>query len=289
MCTNAVKRYAGRVTEKRRWYESVVPADATVPQEIDTSVPHIARIYDFWLGGKDNFAVDREAGKRAAEANPALLEGVRGNRAFLARAVRYLAAEAGIRQFLDIGTGIPTANNTHEVAQSVAPGSRVVYVDNDPIVLAHARALLTSTTGLTAYIDGDARDPGRILDEAARTLDFSQPVAVLLIAVLHCVPDENDPYGLVSTLMNAVPPGSYLALTHPTQDFQPDSAGEMLSRLNAMMREKITFRTRDQVMRFFDGLEPVEPGVVRIPEWRPESDADIANPAEMWGGVAKKA
>jgi trans-aconitate methyltransferase len=277
------------VTEKKRWYESVVPPGAAAPQEIDTSVPHIARIYDYWLGGKDNFAVDREAGERAAEANPALYEGVRGNRAFLARSVRYLAAEAGIRQFLDIGTGIPTANNTHEVAQSVAPDSRVVYVDNDPIVLSHARALLTSTTGPTAYIDADARETAKVLAEAAATLDFSEPVAVMLVAILHCVTDEDDPYRLVATLMDAMPPGSYLTLTHPTQDFQPDATNEMLSRLNAMMRQRITFRTRDQVVRFFDGLDLVEPGVVRIPDWRPESEADTANPAEMWGGVARKA
>ncbi len=275
------------MTEKKRWYESVVPP-AAPPQRIDTSVPHIARIYDYWLGGKDNFAVDRAAGERAAQANPVLYEGVRGNRAFLARSVRYLAAEAGIRQFLDIGTGIPTADNTHEVAQSVVPESRVVYVDNDPIVLSHARALLTSTSGPTAYIDADARETAKVLDEAAATLDFSEPVAVMLIAILHCVTDEDDPYRLVAALMDAVPPGSYLALTHPTQDFQPDTAGEMLSRLNEMMPQRITFRTRDQVLRFFDGLEVVEPGVVRIPEWRPDSPADIANPAEMWGGVARK-
>jgi hypothetical protein len=275
-----------RVTDSS-W--SVVPEDAlAVPREIDTNVPHIARIYDFWLGGKDNFAADRAAATRAAEANPYLLEGVRGNRAFLARSVRYLATECGIRQFLDIGTGIPSANNTHEVAQLAAPESRVVYVDNDPIVLAHARALLTGTKGQIAYLDADARDTGNVLAAAAKTLDFSQPIAVMMIAMLHCVPDADDPRGLVSKLVEAVPSGSYLTLTHPGSDFHPESTGEMVSRLNAMLPQKITLRPREQVRMFFDGLDLVEPGLVRAPEWRPDSPEDAANPAEMWGAVGRK-
>ena len=267
---------------------SVVPEDALSSREIDTTVPHIARIYDFWLGGKDNFEVDREAGRRAAEANPAMYEGVRGNRAFLARSVRYLAGQAGITQFLDLGTGIPAANNTHEVAHDVAPGSRVVYVDNDPIVLAHARALLTGVRGETAYLDADIRDTATVLDAAARTLDFSQPVALMMIAVLHCIPDEDDPWSLVRNLVAALPSGSYLALTHPGSDFHPETATAMLTRLNQMMPQKITFRTREQVLRFFDGLDLVEPGLIRAPEWHPDSAADAANPAEMWSGVARK-
>jgi trans-aconitate methyltransferase len=267
---------------------SVVPEDALSAREIDTTVPHIARIYDFWLGGKDNFEVDREAGRRAAEANPAMYEGVRGNRAFLARSVRYLAGQAGVRQFLDLGTGIPAANNTHEVAHDVAPGSRVVYVDNDPIVLAHARALLTGVRGETAYLDADIRDTAAVLDAAARTLDFSQPVALMMIAVLHCIPDEDDPWSLVRELVAVLPSGSYLALTHPGNDFHPETANAMLARLNPMMPQKITFRPREQVLRFFDGLELVEPGLIRAPEWHPESAEDAANPAEMWSGVARK-
>jgi len=267
---------------------SVVPEDALPAREIDTTVPHIARIYDFWLGGKDNFEVDREAGRRAAEANPAMYEGVRGNRAFLARSVRYLAGEAGVTQFLDLGTGIPAGNNTHEVAQAVAPGSRVVYVDNDPIVLAHARALLTGAAGETAYLDADIRDTAAVLAAAARTLDFSQPVGLMMIAVLHCVLDEDDPWGLVRELVAALPPGSYLALTHPGSDFHPDRADAMLARLNRMMPQKITFRPREQVLRFFDGLEFVAPGLVRAPEWHPGSPEEAANPAEMWSGVARK-
>jgi hypothetical protein len=276
------------LTDKQWDMRSVVPDDAVSSREIDTRVPHIARIYDFWLGGKDNFEVDREAGRRAAEANPALYEGVRGNRAFLARSVRYLAAEAGIRQFLDIGTGIPSANNTHEVAHAVAPGSRVVYVDNDPIVLAHARALLTGVDGETAYLDADIRDTSAVLDAAARTLDFSQPVGVMMIAVLHCITDEEDPWAIVGNVMATMPSGSYLALTHPGSDFHPEATGAMLATMNPMMRQKITFRTREQVLRFFDGLELVEPGLIRAPEWRPDSAEDAANPAEMWSGVARK-
>ena len=276
------------MTDKQWDMRSVVPDDAMSSREVDTSVPHIARIYDFWLGGKDNFEVDRAAGKRAAEANPALYEGVRGNRAFLARSVRYLAGEAGVTQFLDLGTGIPAANNTHEVAHAVAPGSHVVYVDNDPIVLAHARALLTGVDGETAYLDADIRDIGKVLEAAARTLDFSRPVGVMMIAVLHCLTDEDDPWGVVREVMRAVPPGSYLALTHPGNDFHPEAADAMLAKLNPMMPQKITFRSREQVLRFFDGLELVEPGLIRAPEWRPDSPDDTANPAEMWAGVARK-
>jgi hypothetical protein len=257
-------------------------------RDIDTSVPHIARIYDYWLGGKDNFAADRAAGRKAAEADPKLLPGVRGNRAFLARSVRFLAGEAGIRQFLDIGTGIPSANNTHEVAQAVAPGSRVVYVDNDPIVLAHARALLTGIAGTTAYIDADARNPREILNVAGQTLDFSEPVGVMMIGVLHCIPDDDDPWAIVRTVLDAVPSGSYLAITHPSHDFYGDVTGKMVSGLNSAMPQRLTFRGRDAVLRFFDGVTLVEPGLVRVPDWRPDSEEDRANPAAMWGGVGKK-
>jgi S-adenosyl methyltransferase len=270
------------------WYERDVSGDGGPRAVIDTTVPHIARIYDYWLGGKDNFAADREAAQHAMDANPALRLGVRGNRAFLARAVRYLAAEAGIRQFLDIGTGIPTANNTHEVAQSIAPESRVVYVDNDPVVLAHARALLTSTTAPTGYVDADARDTATILGGAARTLDLTQPVGLMMIAILHCIPGDTDPYLVVSRLLSGLPAGSYLALSHPASDIRPDVAPATLARLNAAMPQKITLRSRAEVARFFDGLDLVEPGVVRIPDWRPASDLERANPNEMWGGVARK-
>ena len=190
---------------------------------IDTTTAHPARVYDYWLGGKDNFAADREAGEQALLAYPQLAEAVQSNRAFLARAVRFLTQEAGIRQFLDIGTGIPAANNTHQVAQREAPDSRIVYVDNDPIVLAHARALLKSTPqGACDYIEADLHNPEAILAEAARTLDFGKPVALMLLAVLQFIPDSEDPYALVSRLLAALPSGSYLVVSHPTDDFNPN-------------------------------------------------------------------
>lgn len=254
----------------------------------DTTVPHIARIYDFWLGGTHNFEVDREAGRRAAEANPVMLQGVHGNRAFLARAVRYLAAEAGLRQFLDIGAGIPGNGSTHEVAREAVREPRVVYVDHEPVVLGYARELLTGESGRTDYVDADARDTEKMLEAAARTLDFREPVGVMMIAMLHCVPDSDDPWAIVRKIAAAVPPGSYLALTHPTRDFQPEATGAAVSRLNEVMREKLTFRPREQVLRFFGGLDLVEPGLVRAPEWHPDSPETAANPAQMWGGVARK-
>jgi hypothetical protein len=255
--------------------------------DFDTGVPHIARIYDYWLGGKDNFAADRQAAEVAMAATPTVAPGVRANRRFLGRAVRYMT-EAGVRQFLDVGTGIPTASNTHEVAQSVAPESRVVYVDNDPIVLSHARALLTSTTGPTAYIDADARDTEKILTEAAATIDFSQPVGVMLMAVLHCVPDEDGPAGIVAALTGACPAGSFLALSHPARD-QVEIAIRAEESLTKSMGQKVTFRTRDQVAAYAAGLELVEPGVVPVQDWRPDSVRDINSPpTAMWGLVARK-
>jgi S-adenosyl methyltransferase len=241
-------------------------------------------------GGKDNFAADRAAGDQASAAYPDIVFSVRANRAFLARAVRYLATEAGIRQFLDIGTGIPTANNTHEVAQDAAPASRVVYVDNDPIVLAHARALLTgSPEGATSYIDADLRDTDQILGQAAAMLDFSQPVAIMLMAILQHLDDTDDPYRVVARLLAAVPAGSHLALTHPASDIAAAEMRKMAQRLNQLMAEKVTFRGRAEVTRFFDGLELVEPGMVRVQEWRPSSTAEATSPAALWCGVARKA
>ncbi len=269
------------------------PDDAAVSgaerPAFDTSVAHIARVYDYWLGGKDNFAADRAAAEQAIAAWPDIVLSVRANRAFLARVVRYLAGEAGIRQFLDIGTGIPASSNTHEVAQSVAPESRVVYVDNDPVVLAHARALLTSGPhGVTSYVDADLRDTGRVLSAAAEILDFSRPVAVMLMAILQHVDNAENPYAIVATLVDSLPPGSYLALSHPASDIEAEAQGKLAERLNKTMAEKVTMRDRAQVARFFDGLELVEPGLVRVPEWRPASEADATGPAGLWGGVGRK-
>ena len=269
--------------------------DGTAPRpheaalDIDTSVAHVARVYDYWLGGKDNFSADRVAGDQAIQAYPDIVYSVRANRAFLARTVRYLAGEAGIRQFLDIGTGIPTANNTHEVAQDVAPGSNVVYVDNDPVVLTHARALLVSgMQGNTNYIDADLRDTGRILAEAAQTLDFSRPVAIMLMAILQHIDEAEDPYAIVDSLLAAVPPGSYLAISHPAADIETEAMAQMAERLNKLMAEKVTFRTRPQVARFFEGLDLVKPGMVRVQEWRPASEIEAKSPAALWGGVGRK-
>jgi len=264
-------------------------ANRDEPPPFDTSVAHVARVYNYWLGGKDFFPADRAAGEQAIKAFPDIVLSARANRAFLARAVSFLAGEAGIRQFLDIGTGIPSANNTHEVAQSVAPESRIVYVDNDPVVLTHARALLASDpAGTTDYIDADLREPERILAGAAQVLDFSRPVAVMLMAILQHVSDEDDPYRVVGTLLDAVPSGSFLALSHPAKDIDAEAMAKMADSLNKMMAEKVTFRDRAAVARFFDGLELVEPGMVQASKWRPTSESEAASPAALWAGVARK-
>ena len=266
-----------------------VPESRDGPVMFDTSVAHVARVYDYWLGGKDNFAADRAAGDQAIEAFPNIPMSARANRAYQARVVRFLAGEVGIRQFLDIGTGIPTANHTHQVAQAVAPESRVVYVDNDPIVLSHARALLAShPAGATDYVDSDLRDPQKILDGAERLLDFSRPIAVMLMAILQHIDDENDPYAIVATLMDALPPGSYLALSHPASDIDAEAMAKMAIVLNQMIAEKVTFRDRAAVSGFFAGLELVEPGLVQASKWRPASEIEAASPAALWAGVARK-
>jgi S-adenosyl methyltransferase len=257
--------------------------------DFDTSVAHIARVYDYWLGGKDNFAADRAAGDQAIQAFPNIPLSARANRAYQARVVRFLAGEAGIRQFLDIGTGIPTANHTHQVAQSVAPECRVVYVDNDPVVLLHARALLAShPAGATDYIDADLRDPQKILDGAERLLDYRRPVAVMLMAILQHVDDEHDPYAIVAALMGAMPPGSYLTLSHPASDIDAEAMAKMAIVLNQMMAEKVTFRDRAAAAGFFTDLELVEPGLVQASKWRPSSEMEAASPAALWAGVARK-
>ena len=271
------------------WFSGIFPGSEK-PAEIDTTVAHPARVYDYWLGGKDNFAADREAAERVLAVAPGLRFRVRANRAFLARTVRFLATDCEVRQFLDIGTGIPTANNTHEVAQAAAPASRIVYVDNDPIVLAHARALLTSTPeGATAYLDADLREPELILRSAARTLDLSRPVALMMLIILHLIPDAEQPGKIVARLMSALPVGSYLVLAHPASDIQPAAMAEMTRRVNERMRGAMaTMRTHDEILSFFDGLKLIEPGVVQPQQWR--SDPATETPAEVtaWCGVALK-
>ncbi len=270
-------------------WQSDIADDDREPPKVDTSVAHIARVYDYWLGGKNHFAADREAGDEAVRAYPDMHMSVRQNRAFLQRAVRYLAG-AGIRQFLDIGTGLPSADNTHEVAQAVAPESRVVYVDNDPIVLAHARALLTSSPeGVTGYLDADARETGTIITEAGKLLDFGQPVAVMLIAVLHLIPEEDDPYQLVADLLAAVPSGSYLVVSHVASDLQRQSPGinAAAARLSQVMFQRVTARSQDQVLKLFNGLEILEPGIVPVQDWRPDGPREGIRSA-MRGGIGRK-
>ncbi|MDT0344085.1 SAM-dependent methyltransferase [Streptomyces litchfieldiae] len=236
---------------------------------LDTSVPHSARIWNYWLGGKDHYAIDRETGDEILRIAPGMITYARADRAFLGRAVRYVAEEAGIRQFLDIGTGLPTVDNTHEVAQRVAPDSRVVYVDNDPLVLAHARALLTSTPeGATDYLHADLEDPDLILDAAARTLDFGRPVAIMLLGVVNYVADDGEAHSIVKRLLDAVPSGSHLVLSHTSVGPGTDEAVE---HWNQHGTPKLTQRTKAQVAELFTGLELVEPGVVACSHWRPEA------------------
>jgi S-adenosyl methyltransferase len=243
---------------------------AAEPPQIDPHVANTARAWNYMVGGKDNFEVDREAARQLFAAAPVIRVAAPASRAFLRRAVRYLASDAGIRQFLDIGTGLPTAGNTHEVAQSVAPECRVVYVDNDPVVLAHARALLTSAPcGVTSYVDADARDTGMIIAEAAATLDFRHPVGIIMVDLLNFIGDDATIRSMLSVLMGAVPPGSYLAIMHPASDLDPDML-EAERLWNTLAPQRVTLRTREAVTGFLAGLEPVEPGLVTVPEWRPD-------------------
>ena len=257
---------------------------------LDVSVAHIARVYNYWLGGKDHFAADRVAGEATIGVYPGIQQSARANRAFLARAVRYLAETEGIRQFLDIGTGLPTANNTHEVAQATAPDSRIVYVDNDPLVLAHARALLTSTPqGATAYLDADLRDTGEILGQAAGILDFGRPVAIMLIAILHYIPDLGEARDIVARLLAGVPAGSFLVVSHAGSDLFPDEIAAFEKNLNDHLPGgRHVARPCAEVARFFEHTTLLTPGVVRVSEWRPDAADDAVVPTTLWGGLGRK-
>jgi O-methyltransferase involved in polyketide biosynthesis len=255
--------------------------------KIDATVPHSARIWNYWLGGKDNYPVDREAGDRYREIYPQIVDTARAGRYFLARTVRYLAGEAGIRQFLDVGTGLPTVDNTHDVAQRVAPESRIVYVDNDPLVLAHARALLTSSPrGTCDYIDADMRDPKAIRTAAAQTLDLTQPVALLLMGVMGHISDYDEAHGIVRRLLDGLPAGSYLALADSISSGQAHrEAGKQYAQTGAVAYQ---LRTPDQIEGFFSGLTLADPGVVPITNWRPDPSPFPPPRVETLGGVGRK-
>ncbi|MEV4350581.1 SAM-dependent methyltransferase [Actinoplanes sp. NPDC049596] len=264
----------------------------TVTDKFDTGVAHPARRYNYWLGGKDNFAADRESGDLLAQSYPAARIAARANRAFLGRAVRYVASEAGVRQFLDIGTGLPTADNTHEVAQRVAPSSKIVYVDNDPMVMAHARALLTSTpSGETRYLEEDLRHPAKILSSASSVLDFSQPVGLILVAVVHFLPSQDESLSIVESLLDALAPGSHLIATMATTDLLTPSLRANWDESLRTGRSDVYPRTRDEFAAYFSGLSLVSPGITPVADWRPDPDADehpTPVEASIFGAVGRK-
>ncbi len=258
---------------------------------IDTSVPHTARVWNYLLGGKDNYPADRASAELSLSMIPDAADAARADRKLLMRVVQYLVREVGIRQFLDIGTGLPTANNTHEVAQATSPECRVVYVDNDPLVLVHARALLTSTPeGFTHYLAADLHEPEKILQAAAENLDFTQPIALMLLGIVNHIVDDDEAYAIVNHLVDAVPSGSYLAMSHSTADFH----GETMEKVMRLWNEgggtpPIVARSRQELARFFDRLELLEPGVVSSSLWRPEL-CELGTPTEVFQicGIGRK-
>ena len=268
------------------WMSGLQPADPG--SRFDPSVAHPTRVYAYWLGGKDHYPADRQAAKDVIRLRPQVVAGARANRAFLARVVRYLAAECGIRQFLDVGTGLPAPASTHEAAQAIAPESRVVYVDNDPLVLVHARALLTSTgQGRCDYLDADLRDTPAILAGAAQTLDFTQPTAVLLLAVLHFIADADDPAEIVAALASTLAPGSFVAISHLTADIAPSQVAAGVAAYNTQVPAGLIPRTHTQVSALFGGLPLVPPGVVPVTEWRPPIAGISGHRVDMYAGVAR--
>jgi O-methyltransferase involved in polyketide biosynthesis len=266
------------------------PSAAMSTEKLDTGVAHTARVWNYWLGGKDNFAADREVGEAVRQMLPHVVVTAQADRGFLIRAVRLLAGEVGMRQFLDVGTGLPTANNTHQVAQTVAPDTRIVYVDNDPLVLVHARALLTSTAeGATAYVEADLRDPDKVLQAASETLDFTQPVAVTLLGVLNFILDFDEARAIVKRLLAAVPSGSYLAIAHASNEVYPEQAEAVRQFWNENAKPPIVFRKAAEIAAFFEGTELLEPGVVSCSRWRPDDGAlEIPAEVQQFCGVGRK-
>jgi hypothetical protein len=265
-----------------------------VPQEpsaaIDTTVPHSPRVWNYWLGGKDNYEVDRQVGDQIRESTPQIVELARASRGFLRRAVEHLAGPAGVRQFLDVGTGLPSADNTHEVAQRVAPDARVVYVDNDPVVLAHARVLLRSSPeGHTSYVDGDLYDPDGVLEAAAATLDFERPIGLMLMGILGHVADLDEARAIVRRLLDRLPSGSYLVSCDSTNVVDGPALDAAARIWNQSAKPPYHLRTPEQIGRFFDGLELLEPGIVSCPLWRPdEFEIGTVVEVDQFGGVGRK-
>lgn len=279
----------------KRRTRSIRSTPAALAARINPHIPHPARIYDFLLGGKDNFASDREAAEALIKLSPGTREGVRAHRAFVSRAVRYLAAEAGITQFLDIGTGLPTQDPTHVIAQRAVPEARVAYVDNDPIVLVHGRALLTGDpAGATEMIEADLRQPQKILSDPAvrEVLDFTRPVAVILAGLLHFVTDDEDPYGVVEQLKAAVPSGSHLLLSHITMDFADNLSREEFTKPYDNSSAPMVPRSHDETLRFFEGWDLLDPGLVEVVTWRPDpveyQEQIPGGHAWAYGGLAVK-
>ncbi|WP_346041738.1 SAM-dependent methyltransferase [Actinomadura chokoriensis] len=258
---------------------------------VDSSVPHTARVWNYWLGGKDNYIVDRELGDQIQAVIPDIVASARADRGFLGRAVTHLTGEEGIRQYLDLGTGLPTAGNTHEVAQAIAPDTRIVYADNDPLVLTHAHALLTSTPeGATDYIEADVRDPDAILERAAATLDFGRPVAIMMLGILNFITGEDEAHRVVDRLLGAVPSGSYLAIAHPSGEVDGEAAQQAVDMSNESGVAPMRLRSAAELERFFDGMEILEPGVVSCSQWRP-AVSDTGRPPKpvyQFCGVARK-
>ena len=279
----AALRHSAR---RQAWMSGLQPTDPG--PRFDPSVPHPARVYDYWLGGKDHYPADRQAAEEVIRHRPHVVAGARANRAFLARVVRYLAAECGIRQFIDIGTGLPAPDSTHEVAQAIAPDCRIVYVDNDPLVLVHARALLTGTPqGSCDHIESDLRDTPAVLAGAAWSLDFTRPIAILLLAVLHFIADSDDPAGIVTALARPLAPGSYLVISHLTSDFAPGPVTAGVKAYGALVPTPLIARTHTQVTGLFGGLPLVPPGVVPLTEWRPTAVGALPQTVDMYAGVSR--
>jgi SAM-dependent methyltransferase len=263
-----------------------------VPAGVDTGKANVARVYDYWLGGTHNFRADQDAARAMLAVDRSLRAAVRENRAFLGRMVRFLSGQAGVRQFLDVGSGIPTEQNVHQVAQSVSPGARVVYVDADEVAVAHSRLILEDNPD-TAIVHADLREPGRILADPATQLliDFTRPVALLMVAVLHFIPDSDDPAGIIAAFRDALAPGSYLVICQACRDAKPDIASAMETAYSSRVDARSVLRTREQIAGFFDGFTLVEPGLAWMPQWRPDAPGDVpAHPEQYWGlvGVGKK-